>query len=66
MLLHQLPEQHKREVNIPSTDPPQGFHRIGDAAKSVTERAILRGYAHGVLSVEATQALIDALNLRGA
>lgn len=66
MLLHQSTPQHKREVHTPSTDVPQGFHRVGDVAKAVTKRAILRGYAHGVLSVETTQMLIDALDLRGA
>lgn len=66
MLLHHSPPGSKREVHAPSTDVPQGFNRIGDVAKSVTKRAILRGYAHGVLSVETTQALIDALDLRGA
>lgn len=66
MLVHHYEPERKREVNTPSTDVPQGFHHIGDVAKSVTKRAILRGYAHGILSVEAAQALIDALDLRGA
>jgi hypothetical protein len=66
MLIAKDHRQHKREVAAPSTDDPQTFQGIGDLAKAVTKRAILRGYAHGILSVETTQELIDALDLRRA
>lgn len=66
MLVHEQEAPCKRETSPPPTDDPQVFHSLGDVAKSVTKRAILRGYAHGVLSVGAAQALIDALDLRRA
>lgn len=66
MLIAKDHRQHKREVAAPSTDDPQAFHSLGDLTKAVVKRAILRGYAHGLLSVEATQELIDALDLRRA
>lgn len=66
MLVHDPKPARKGDTHGKPTGDPPHFQSLGNVAKSVTKRAILCGYAHGVLSVETTQALIDALDLRGA
>lgn len=46
--------------------PQDQFQQVGDVARSLVKRTILRGYAHGALDVKQTQSLINKLKLNEA
>lgn len=43
-----------------------GWRSLGDLAATVAKRSILLGYAHGRISLDRTQALIDELKINEA